>query len=211
MDLKQTILWKHIDCAPKHLLNLTSKCIETTVVSLNTSPDLELISLWNVNVVERQAPLLLSGSAVNTHISPKDSRSLQRKVTSAALLEAHSSGTSFPLICSSYQEVSSDLIFNMCLKLMHLCPGNQASMIRIAPKTELLLLCCVLNICSQLERWRPHRHRKSEQYSIGLCGISRSFICHQISKEFIYWEEKRVVRAVTTLEWRATRCIIATR
>lgn len=73
MDLKQTIPWKHIDCAPKHLLNLTSKCIETTVVSLNTSPDPELISLWNVNVVERKAPLLLSGFAVNTHISPKDS------------------------------------------------------------------------------------------------------------------------------------------
>lgn len=53
-------------------------------------------------VLEREASLLPSESAVNTHISPKDRRSLQGKVTSAVLLEIHSSSISFPLICSSY-------------------------------------------------------------------------------------------------------------
>ncbi len=53
-------------------------------------------------VLQREASLLPSESAVNTHISPKDSGSLQGKVTSAALLEIHSSSISFLLICSSY-------------------------------------------------------------------------------------------------------------
>ena len=53
-------------------------------------------------VVGGEASLLPSGSAVCTYISPKDSRSLQGKVTSAALLETQSFGISFPFICSSY-------------------------------------------------------------------------------------------------------------
>lgn len=67
-----------------------------------------------------------------------------------------------------------------------------------------------MNLAPQLERWRPHRHSKSEQASLGLHVLSRNIRRRQISKEFIYRGQKWVVRAVTTLNGylRATRCII---
>lgn len=149
-------------------------------------------------VVEWLGPLLLSGSAVNTHTGP---RSLQIKVISAI-------GNAQPLyfLSSSIQFLSESFLtwYSISASLSRKLYHHDRNSLQ-----ELLLLCHVLNspniesdyAFTALEV-ETSQAQKTWTLLKGSCCISRRFTCHQISKEkeFICWEENWVIRAAATLD-----------
>lgn len=126
-------------CALNHFLCITCKYILTSVVSYNSKllyPEPWLVLqdfLQDVKMkLWKERPLSFPQDlAVNTHISPKDSRLLQGKVTSAVQIQTFS--ISFPLICTSY--LKSTIWYSIF-------PWNsEAHIIRIASLPQLVLYC----------------------------------------------------------------------